>query len=294
VGVGREIAVLLTMAVLILTGGCGSDGENDPGADPSQPSTPTASATPDSKKCLAAQRSMVWIVQPRVQSLTQRVLSQSGLVPPDAAEPLRRVIVRTGRSSHKECGGDPTALIPLIDLIQSAREDGLDEPLLRRIVDAYEEWARKVGQQRLAGIVYHADPCALLRKHVSASYEIRRRAESDGVAAWVEIVLTNEWSEGIWVEHHGRLRATGVRPEWATRTYVWGGSSADNARAAAGRTSRTPVDPFPIDPAAPRLPEPILLHLFPEGDVEVLNIEGWASPDSVNTCRIDLEPAESR
>jgi len=50
VGMGHEIAVLLTVAVLILTGGCGSDGENDPGAGPSEPSTPSASAIADSKK----------------------------------------------------------------------------------------------------------------------------------------------------------------------------------------------------------------------------------------------------
>ncbi len=306
-GIGRAVAVVLSVTMLIMTGACDSDGEVDPGADPSEPSTPSASALSDSETCLAAQVRMVWIVQRPLQSLTQRVLSQPDQAHLKAAELLRQGIARTARSSQKACGGDPTALIPLTELVRSAIDEGLDEPVLRRIVEAYEEWRRTVGKpfphddparrDHELAIIRYANLCAPMRKHVHASYEILRRAESGGVAVWVEIELTNEFSEPWSVGHHGRLRATGVRPEGGTWDYGWGGSSADWAMAAAGQTSRTAVDPFPsdpVDPAAPRKPEPILLHLFPGGDVEVLEFEAWSWSERTGSCRIRVEPAQSR
>jgi len=178
--------------------------------------------------------------------------------------------------------GDLTALIPLTELVQDAIDNGLDEPLLRRIVDAYETWRRTVGKHlrpddpramdyQLAIIRYQADPCAPMRKHVHASYEIRRRAESAEWRPGWRSCSPTKWSEPIGLGHHGRLRATGVRPEGATRVYVWGGSSADWAIAGVGRTSRTPVDSYPVDP-----------------------FEGRASSDIAGDCRITVEPAESR
>ena len=282
----REVAALFGAAMLVMPAACGSDGGNDPDADPTQSSTPSASVDTDSKKCRAAQRDMAWMVRQRLQPLTQRALSQPDQVPADATEPLRLVSAQTARSSRKECGGDPTALVPMTELVQRAIDDGLDEPLLRQIVEAFEKWGRTVGAQpRLARIIYHADPCVPLRKHLNASYEIRRRAESGGVAVWVEIVLTNDWWQEIYLDHGGSIRATGVRPDGATRTYSWGGSSADTAAAAAGRTSRTPIAPVPAVGPTP------YLHLFPDGDV-VFDVYGSAY-GNVGPCGIDLEPAES-
>jgi hypothetical protein len=88
-------------------------------------------------------------------------------------------------------------------------------------------------------------------------------------------VLENQGSEEILLDHGGRVRATHVRPIDTTRTFSWGGSSADTAAARPGRTSTQRIALVPPGP----------LHLFPDGRVEVFDVYGSAG-SNVGLCSL--------
>jgi hypothetical protein len=268
--------------VLVLAGACASE---QPGDD--QPEQSTQSSAPvNTKKCLKHQRYGTWPAGPRLQALTQRVLSNADEQASAAAvERFARAIGSAARRASKVCGDEATELAAVAELAGSAVDAGPDEALLRQIVDAFEEWGQTIGRVRETRILYVADPCVPMREHVHASYEIGRRPESGGVAVWVEVVLVNDWTEQVYLDHGGRIEATGVRPDGGTRIYDWGGSSSDTSGAAPGRTSRDRVYPVPATG-----PEPYL-HLFPEGDVRVFDVHGSAY-GRVGPCAIDVEPTD--
>ena len=274
-------ALSLGTVVLVLAGACASE---QPGAD--QPEQTTQSSAPvNTKKCLKHQKYGTWPARERLQVLTQRVLSNPGEQAPGAAERFARAVDSAARKASKVCGDQATDLAAVAELARSAVDGPLDEALLRQIVDAFEEWGRTIGRARETRILYVANPCVPMREHVHASYEIRHRPESGGVAVWVEVVLVNDWSEEIYLDHGGRIGATSVRPDGGTTIYDWGGSSADTAAAAPGKTSRDRVYPTPATGQEP------YLHLFPEGDVRVFDVSGSAY-GSVGPCAIDVEPTD--
>lgn len=271
----------LGTVVLFLAGACTSE---QPGAD--QPEQSTQSSAPvNTKKCLKYQRYGTWPASSRLQALTQRVLSDADEQAAAAAERFARTIGAAARRASKVCGDEAAELAAVVELAVSAVDGEPDEALLRRIVDAFEEWGRTIGRVRETRILYVADPCESIREDVHASYEIRRRPESGGVAVWVEAVLVNDWTERVYLDHGGRIEATSVRPDGGTKIYDWGGSSSDTSGAAPGRTSRDRVYPVPATG-----PEPFL-HLFPEGDVRVFGVYGSAY-GRVGPCPVDLEPTD--
>lgn len=123
-----------------------------------------------------------------------------------------------------------------------------------------------------------------MREHIHASYEVRRRPESGGAAVLVDVVLVNDWTEEVYLDHGGRIEATGVRPDGGTTIYDWGGSSSDTAGAAPGRTDRNRVYPTPA--TGPEL----YLRLFADGDVLVVDVYGSAY-GRVGLCALEVEPA---
>lgn len=267
--------------VLVLAGACASE---QPGAHQPKPS-PQPSVSVNADKCLRQQRYGTWPAGPHLQALTQRVLSNAHDQARAAAERFTRVIGSVARKAGKVCGDEATELAAVADLARSALDGGLDESLLREIVDAFEEWGRTIGRVRETRIVFAADPCVPMREHVHASYEIHRRPESGGVAVWVELVLVNDWSEKVYLDHGGRIEATGVRPGGATKLYDWGGSSGDTSGAAPQRTSRDAVHPVPATGPGP------YLHLFAEGDVRVFDVYGSAY-GRIGPCAIDVVPTD--
>lgn len=278
---GHAAVHVVGSVVLVLAAACTSE---QPGAG--QPEEATQSSAPvNTKQCLRYQRYGTWPAGPRLQTLTQRVLSGADEQAPAAAQGLARAIGSAARRAGKVCGDEAPELAAVAELAHSAAERGPDEALLRQLVDAFEEWGRTIGRVRETQIVYAADPCMPMREHVHASYEIRRRPEGGGVAAWVEVVLVNEWEHRVYLDHGGRIEATGVRPDGGTRTYDWGGSSSDTSGAAPGKTSRDPVHPVPATG-----PEPYL-HLFPDGEVRVFDVQGSAYAH-VGPCAIDVGPGD--
>jgi hypothetical protein len=279
---GLAAAHALGSVVLVLAGACASE---QPAADQPEQTTQSA-AHVNTKKCLKYQRYGTWPAGSRLQALTNRVLSNADeQVSAAAAERFARAIDSAARKASKVCGDEATELAAVAELAGSAVDDEPDEALLRQIVDAFEAWGRAIGRVRETRILYVADPCVPMREHVHASYEIRRRTESGGVKVWVEVVLVNDWSEQVYLDHGGRIEARGVRPDGGTTTYDWGGSSSDTSGAAPGRTSRDRV--YPVPAAGP---EPYL-HLFPEGDVRVLDVYGSAY-GRVGPCAIDVESTD--
>jgi hypothetical protein len=276
----------LGTVVLLLAGACGSEQPDTEQPDSEQPDQATRSSVPvNTKKCLKYQRYGTWPAGPRLQALTQRVLSDADEQAAAAAERFARTIGSAARRANKVCGDEATELAAVAELAGSAVDGEPDEALLRQIVDAFEEWGRTIGRVRETRILYVADPCVSIRQHVHASYEVRRRPESGGVAVWVEVVLVNDWTERVYLDHGGRIEATGVRPDGGTTLYDWGGSSSDTSGAAPGKTSRDRVYPVPATG-----PEPFL-HLFPEGDVRVFEVYGSAY-GRVGPCAIHVEPTD--
>lgn len=282
--IGRTIAASLAAAAMALFSACAAE---DSGEDSPEPSAQTSSAAPvDMRKCLTKQRYHTWPSHGRLQNITEGVLSEPDRVPPKAIGRFARDVRRAVEETSKACGDEATALHSLAELVQPTTDTGIDESLLRQIVDAYEAWGREIGRPRETRIVYLADVCAALTEKVRATYEIRRQPESGGYAVSVDLVLVNDWDETVYLDHGGSIDATGVRPDGASRTYQWGGSSADTAGARPGRTSRDRVAPVPATG-----PEPSPIRIHPEGDIRVYDVYGSAY-SSIGPCRIPVEPAE--
>ena len=167
------------------------------GGDPEPSAQSSTSAPADVKKCLALQRRDTLRVRGRLQNITEGVLAEPDRVPPDAIDGFARDIKKAVEETSEACGDEATALHALAELVQPTTDTGIDESLLRQVVDAFEGWGTAIGRPRYARIVYFADPCVALLKKVHASYEVRRRPESGGIAVWVEIVLVNDWDNAV-------------------------------------------------------------------------------------------------
>jgi hypothetical protein len=285
---GRKIAASLATTALGLSSyACAAD-DTDGGPEASTQSSAQSSpsAPVNVKKCLKQQSHHIYPARGRLQNITEGVLAEPDRVPPKAIDGFARDIRKAVKKTSKFCGDEVTALHTLAELVQPTTDTGIDESLLRQIVDAFEEWGTTIGRPQHTRIIYFADPCVPLLKKVHASYEIRRRPESGGIAVWVEIVLVNDWYTTVYMDHWGRIEANGVRPSGATQNYQWGASSADTAAARPGRTSRMRVAPVPR--RGPERPGP--LHLFPEGDVRVFGVSGWVY--EFFGCSIAIRPAE--
>lgn len=287
--VPRTSAALLAAAALVLPSGCALEKEDET----SQPSMQSSSmpspdvATGDSKKCLARQAPHALPASAPLQRMTERVLSGAGRSSvDDAVARFAAAISKAVSRTRKACGGGATALDALVELVRTASDEGVDEPLLRRIVQAFEEWGRVIGRPRTTQILYAADPCTILRKDVRASYEIRRRPQGDGVDVAVELLLENDLEKVVLLSHAGDVESTGERPDGASGSYRWGSSSSDFLEVAPGRTSRAVVDIVPA--AGPDVDS--VIQLLPHGDVRVVDVHAWASLANV-TCSIPVKPA---
>lgn len=274
----RTAAIAGTVAIALPAAACTSE---SPSRE-SQGSTAQAEPFGESRQCRARQGEMIFFLRARIQDLTSQVLSRPGEMQNDTAVRLRRALRQIERRSQKACGDGRTPLVPLIELAYSRDDHAIDEPLLRGIVAAFEEWGRAVGKPRDAQVVYHADPCVPMRDKVHASYVIHRQPESGGTRVWVVVELASEWHERIYMEHAGSIKVTGARPDGATERYGWGGSSADTAGARPGRTAMDIAWPAP-------LPDPYI-HLLSGGTAHVFNVYAWAY-GSVGFCRIPIPRA---
>lgn len=268
-------AVALLGATL-LAGACSS------GPPAAEPDVAASGAYGESRRCLAAQGARAWQLQRPLQRVTSKVLGSPGETRDGVAVPLRRVLARIERRTQQQCGSGRTPLVPLVELAYRRDDEVLDEPLLREIVDAFEEWAVAVGEPRAGRVIYHADPCAPVRDAVRAHWVVRRQPEPGGSRVWVELRVANEWGRGLFLEHGGTIRATGVRPSGRARTYQWGGSSADSARAPYQRIGTDAVWPA-------RRPDQYL-HLLPGGTIRVSDVYAWVNGVSVG-CRLDITAA---
>jgi len=216
-GSPSQLAALAATMVLVLTAACTSD---PVGAAPEESTSMSARQHGDSKRCLARQGVYAAQLHDRIQKLTRLVLSRPDEAPAGRAVPLRLLLGKIERRVQVVCGDGRTPLVPLIELANSRSDEGVDEPLLRQIVAAYEEWARTVGKPWLALIVYAADPCSVMVQQIHVSYQVHRQPEPGGSRVWLEVVVANDWPERLYVDHGGTIRVTGAAPGGATRTYV--------------------------------------------------------------------------
>ena len=282
--IGRTIAASLATVALGLSSACAAD---DTGGDPPEPSAQASAAAPvDLKRCVQRQRYHTWPARDRLQSITAGVLAEPDRVRPEAIRRFARNITKALEETSKPCGDQATALHALAELVRPMTATGVDEQLLRQVVDAFEEWGTAIGRPGETRIIYAADPCVPLREDVQVSYEVRRVPDDEGTTVWVDIVVVNDGDAEVYVDHGGSIEATGVRPDGATRTYQWGGSSADTAGARPGRTSRTRVAPVPATG-----PEPSPILLLPDGEVRVHDVTGSAYA-TIGPCRIEIEAAD--
>jgi hypothetical protein len=278
--IGRKVGASFAAVTLGPLSACTADDEGgDSPLSREQYAESSATVTVNPRKCVARQAGHTWPTQGRLQRITERVLSEPQRVPPEAIRRFARNIRKAVEDTKRACGDEATELNALAELVLPTPDTGIDEPLLQQIVEA-------IGRQRETRIVYYADPCVPLRNKVHASYEVLYRPEAGGTKVWVDLVLVNDWDTTVYLDHGGQIEAPGVRPDGATRTYQWGGSSADTAGARPGRTSRTRVAPVPATG-----PEPSPIHLFSYGEVRVFDVFGSAY-STIGPCRIAVEPAE--
>ena len=191
-------------------------------------------------KCLSQQAGFAYVLQHQIQRLTGKVLSEPDEGHPGATLPLRQALSTIEDRTRQACGDGSTPLVPLIEQAYSRGDEAIDEPQLRRIVDAYEQWRKTVGEPRGTAIIDAPGLCTAMGEQVQASYEVLTRPESGGAKVWVELVVASDWPGLLYLEHGGTIRATRTRPNGADRTYQWGGSSADSAAVRPGRTTRDP------------------------------------------------------
>ncbi len=231
------------VAVLVLLVGCGSD--PDPGK----------STGPSSEECAKQRDRLVEEVRARLQRATDKVMADLNSLHFDALAQVDQVFDEAAADACMEGSAELDALLDRGDRI------GVGEQFVRRTNRAFQRWAEAMGSPD-ARISYPPDPCPDLRRKVRVSYRVIRAPEPGGVRVSLELVLQNGSSKFDYVSHGGRVRATHVRPNDRTRTFVWGGSSGDIDDARVRRTSTHPVDLVPLTTAG--------LHLFPEGRVQVL------------------------
>jgi hypothetical protein len=262
------------IAALLLPAACGSGGTRSAARDPTS-HTSTATVA-DSQKCLAKQAIAVYRLHDRIQRLTQVVLSQSTQTAEAEVEPLREVLHEVTARTRGSCGGDPRTLAPLVALVDDAHENAVTRSVLRRIIAEFRSWGRAVGRPRDSQILFYADPCVAVRRAVRASYLVRERPEPGGIRVWVEMTAVNDWPWLVYIEHGGTIRATGARPDGASTTYQWGGSSADTAAVKRQRTGSWAVWPSDIPNQN--------LHLFSYGAAAVSQVYASAYGRGFGPC----------
>lgn len=148
--IGRTIAASLATAALGLSAACGTD---DTGSDPPEPSTQSdsqssAAAPVNMKQCLRRQAYHTWPARDRLQNITEGVLAEPDRVPTEAIRKFARNISTAVEETSKACGDEATALHTLAELVEPTTGTGIDEELLRQIVDAFEEWGTTIGRPR--------------------------------------------------------------------------------------------------------------------------------------------------
>ena len=229
-------------AAVLVAGGCSTqqpgDGSWTPPPSPSGP-------IDDSRGCVRAQRHQVFAAAFRLQRVVIRVLREEAHDTEEYAARVRRIVRQVGERLDRRCG-ERTALEPLETIVDARVGDArgaLDEPTLRLVVDAFEGWATAVGRSGPGTIYLTRRPCVPYRRGIDVSIDVVREATSAGQAARLVLVVENRLTRSILLSHSGRLQVDGSTPDGDERRLWWGGSSADMASAAAGRTSRTLVWP---------------------------------------------------
>ncbi len=243
------------------------------GSDPA----PGGSAGPSSEECAQRRERLVEDVRFTLQRAADQMRQTPDLVyMPDA---FRRVGGVLDTVAASECVEKSEALDTLVEVTDTQR---VTERHVRAAQAAFEQWAGSMGVPD-AKINYpppRPDPCPQLRREVRAAYRVVRVPEPGGVRVSLELELENDGSRQVYLDHGGQVRATHVRPTDRTRTYNWGGSSADTAGAFPGRTSTQRIGLVPPGP----------LHLYPAGRVEVFDLYGSAY-SNVGPCRLEVSKA---
>lgn len=232
------------------------------GSDPA----PREATGPRSAECVQERERLVEDVRLPLQRAANRVKADPYVLSvPDAFERVHFVLTTVIASECVEESGE------LDTLFEATDTHRVKERHVRRVQAVFEQWARSMGTD--AEIKFpppRPDPCPAMRSEVHAGYRVIRVAEVGGVAVSMDLILENQGSKVILLDHGGQVRATHVRPNDSTRTYSWGGSSADTAEALPGRTSTQRIALVPPGP----------LHLFPDGRVEVFDVYGSASSNN--------------
>jgi hypothetical protein len=247
------------VSLLVLLAACGSD--PDPGE----------ATGPSSEECAQKRERLVEDVRLPLQ-IAADGMKYDGYLPRNG---LGRVQVMLDTALASNCVGESAALDTLVDL---AAKRPVTERVIQKADVAFDEWARSMGSPdaRIKFPPPRPDPCPQTHKEVRASYRVIREPEVGGVRVSLDLVLENDGSKVIYLDHGGQVRATHVRPHDRTRTYYWGGSSADTARAFPGRTSTQRIELVPPN-----------LHLFPGGRVEVFDLYGSAY-SNVGPCPLKV------
>jgi hypothetical protein len=242
--VGRILGLGVVLAVLAA---CGSDPAPE-------------SSGPSSEQCAERRGRLVEDVRLPLQ-IAADGMRYDGSLPSNG---LGRVEVALETALASECVEESAALNTLADL---AATPPVTERDIQKADAAFEQWARSMGSNaRINFPPPRPNPCPQMRREVMASYRVIREPEVGGVRISFELVLANKGSRLVYLDHGGQVRATHVRPNDRTRTYGWGGSSADTAAARAGRSSTQRIELVAPDP----------LRLFPDGRVEVFDVYGSA------------------
>lgn len=275
-GLPRSAVGIIGALVIAGSAACTSGTPREPGPTDDGREVATSAA------CIRAQGAWAWRLQSRVQKVMQRVLSDPEQTSDDGAVLLRQVLGAIEHHSLRRCGSGGTPLVPLIELAYSRDDQTLDAPLLREVIDAFEEWASVVGEPRAGRIVYAAKPCEAMRDAVDARYTLRRRPEPGGTTAWFEFRVTSDWNERLMLTHSGMLRVTGLAPDGESKRLWWGGSSYDSASVGRGRTVR--FASWPVG-----LPDEFV-HLLPGGTVRASRLSLGAYGHLIG-CEITLRRA---
>ena len=227
------------VVVATVTAGCSSDPEEPA---PPQPTRTTTASKLTSPECLKRQQRGYWDVHYRLQVLVTRVVKNPDVDPTRPLDKLRRRVESLGARIDSACGGLPAEWAAFEEAGAGLDEASVDTGLLREAARRFEAWGASVDRSA-PRILVQSDPCPTFRRRVSVEYTEKYRPTPWGQRAWVELTVDNRWWSEVSGMQIGTYSASGVLPDAGTRTFRFGGSSADFIGARAGRSSTSYADP---------------------------------------------------
>lgn len=139
-----------------------------------------------------------------------------------------------------QCDRPSAGLLRYLDAARSQADDGLSNPDMRGLMDAYTAWAETAGEGTLARDLSRSqDWCRQVKKQVKASYRVWWRWADARREWWIELRVRNGLKQTLDSSLYGRVLVTGMPGADRPGSYPlrrgsavllpWGGSSFDSA-----------------------------------------------------------------